>query len=105
MSDDQKLRLALPKGSLQETTIEVFKRAGYSIRVNDRSYYPSIDDTEIECILIRPQRDGTIYRAGCDGLRHHGSGLGELKAGLMSRNWPTSRPLFRITFRFGGCWL
>ena len=56
MSENQKLRLALPKGSLQDTTIEVFKRAGYSIRVSDRSYYPSIDDSEIECILIRPQK-------------------------------------------------
>lgn len=55
MTADQKLRLALPKGSLQETTLSLFARAGYDIRVKSRSYYPSINDPEIECILIRPQ--------------------------------------------------
>jgi ATP phosphoribosyltransferase len=55
MSESLKLRLALPKGSLQETTLQLFAKAGYNIRVASRSYYPSIDDPEIECILIRPQ--------------------------------------------------
>ncbi|MCH2188114.1 ATP phosphoribosyltransferase [Myxococcota bacterium] len=55
MSEDRKLRLALPKGSLQETTLSLFARAGYDIRVKSRSYYPTINDPEIECILIRPQ--------------------------------------------------
>jgi ATP phosphoribosyltransferase len=55
MSESPKLRLALPKGSLQETTLQLFAKAGYNIRVASRSYYPSIDDPEIECILIRPQ--------------------------------------------------
>ncbi|MAJ60542.1 MAG: ATP phosphoribosyltransferase [bacterium TMED88] len=55
MSEDRKLRLALPKGSLQETTLSLFARAGYDIRVKSRSYYPTINDSEIECILIRPQ--------------------------------------------------
>ncbi len=50
-----KLMLALPKGSLQETTLQLFAKAGYQIRVASRSYYPTIDDPEIECILIRPQ--------------------------------------------------
>ena len=49
------LRLGLPKGSLQDTTIEMFRKAGYQIRVQSRSYYPSIDDPQIECILIRAQ--------------------------------------------------
>jgi ATP phosphoribosyltransferase len=49
------LRLGIPKGSLQETTQKLFVRAGYDLRISGRSYYPSIDDTEIQCILIRPQ--------------------------------------------------
>jgi len=50
-----RLRLGIPKGSLQETTQKLFIRAGYDLRISGRSYYPDIDDTEIECILIRPQ--------------------------------------------------
>jgi ATP phosphoribosyltransferase len=50
-----KLKLGLPKGSLQETTLELFRRAGYEITVNPRSYFPVIDDDEIECMLIRAQ--------------------------------------------------
>jgi len=75
MSEDQKLRLALPKGSLQNTTIEVFKRAGYSIRVSDRSYYPSIDDSEIECILIRPQEMARYIEQGV------------MDCGITGRDW------------------
>jgi ATP phosphoribosyltransferase len=56
MSDDRpRLRLGIPKGSLQETTQSLFQRAGYNLRISGRSYYPDIDDPEIECILIRPQ--------------------------------------------------
>lgn len=50
-----KLRLGIPKGSLQETTQKLFVRAGYDLRISGRSYYPGIDDPDIECILIRPQ--------------------------------------------------
>jgi len=49
------LRLGLPKGSLEETTLEMFRKAGYKITVQSRSYYPAIDDAEIECIMIRAQ--------------------------------------------------
>jgi ATP phosphoribosyltransferase len=56
MSDSRpRLRLGIPKGSLQETTQSLFQRAGYNLRISGRSYYPDIDDPEIECILIRPQ--------------------------------------------------
>jgi ATP phosphoribosyltransferase len=56
MSDNRpRLRLGIPKGSLQETTQSLFQRAGYNLRISGRSYYPDIDDAEIECILIRPQ--------------------------------------------------
>jgi ATP phosphoribosyltransferase len=47
--------MGIPKGSLQETTQSLFQRAGYNLRISGRSYYPDIDDAEIECILIRPQ--------------------------------------------------
>ncbi len=51
----RRLRLGLPKGSLQNTTHKLFTRAGFLLRIPDRSYYPDIDDPEIECILIRAQ--------------------------------------------------
>ena len=49
------LRLGIPKGSLQDTTQKLFIRASYDLRISGRSYYPDIDDPEIQCILIRPQ--------------------------------------------------
>lgn len=49
------LDLGLPKGSLQETTQSLFAKAGYDLRISSRSYYPTIDDDEISCILMRPQ--------------------------------------------------
>lgn len=51
----EKLKIALPKGSLEEATYELFKKAGFSIRVSARSYFPAIDDPELEVILFRPQ--------------------------------------------------
>ena len=50
-----KLRLGIPKGSLQESTIQLLGRAGFNVYVSSRSYFPSIDDDEIECTLIRAQ--------------------------------------------------
>jgi ATP phosphoribosyltransferase len=49
------LKIGLPKGSLQESTLNMFKKAGYSINISSRSYKPTIDDTNIECLLIRAQ--------------------------------------------------
>jgi ATP phosphoribosyltransferase len=60
----RKLRLGLPKGSLQETTIKLFALAGYNVRISSRSYYPDIDDSEIECILIRPQEMARYVEQG-----------------------------------------
>ncbi|MEO7192212.1 MAG: ATP phosphoribosyltransferase [Vicinamibacterales bacterium] len=68
-----KLKLGLPKGSLQDATLHLFARAGFNIYVSSRSYYPTIDDPEIECLLIRAQEmaryvaDGVID-AGLTGL-------------------------------------
>jgi len=50
-----KLKLGIPKGSLQETTLSLLKKAGFSVRLTERSYYPEIDDPEISCMLIRAQ--------------------------------------------------
>ncbi len=55
MTSANKLKIALPKGSLEEATYNLFKRAGFKINVNSRSYIPSIDDPEIEVVLFRPQ--------------------------------------------------
>ena len=71
----QKLKLGLPKGSLQDATIQLFARAGFNIYVSTRSYFPSIDDPEIECMLIRAQE---MARYVCDGV---------LDAGLTGQDW------------------
>jgi ATP phosphoribosyltransferase len=55
MANKKVLKLGLPKGSLQNSTLKLFKKAGFNISVSSRSYYPTIDDTEIECMLIRAQ--------------------------------------------------
>lgn len=58
------LKLGIPKGSLQEATVELFRKAGYKIRISSRSYYPLIDDPEIECLLIRAQEMARYVEAG-----------------------------------------
>lgn len=67
-----KLKLGIPKGSLQEASLQLFKRAGYEITVNPRSYFPHIDDDEIECMLIRAQEmpryvENRVLDAGLTG--------------------------------------
>ncbi len=59
-----RLRLGIPKGSLQETTKKLFGLAGYDLRISGRSYYPNIDDDEIQCILIRPQEIARYVEQG-----------------------------------------
>jgi ATP phosphoribosyltransferase len=68
-----KLRLGIPKGSLQDATIALFKRAGWNIYADGRSYFPSIDDPDIECMLIRAQEmaryvDHGVLDAGLTGI-------------------------------------
>lgn len=70
-----KLKLGLPKGSLQEASLQLFRRAGYEITVNPRSYFPVIDDDDIECMLIRAQE---MARYVQDGI---------LDAGLTGKDW------------------
>jgi ATP phosphoribosyltransferase len=70
-----KLKLGIPKGSLQDATIQLFARAGFNVYVNTRSYFPAIDDPEIECMLIRAQE---MARYVSDGV---------LDAGLTGQDW------------------
>jgi ATP phosphoribosyltransferase len=58
------LKLGIPAGSLQEATAQLFKRAGYNITISSRSYYPTIDDDEIECLLIRAQEMARYVEQG-----------------------------------------
>ena len=59
-----KLKLGIPKGSLEASTIELFGRAGYVIKSNSRSYFPGIDDPEIECMLVRAQEMARYVEKG-----------------------------------------
>ncbi|MHB1023881.1 MAG: ATP phosphoribosyltransferase [Acidobacteriaceae bacterium] len=70
-----KLKLGIPKGSLQDATIALFERAGWRIYANGRSYFPSIDDTEIECMLVRAQEMARYVEHGA------------LDAGLTGHDW------------------
>ena len=99
-----KLRLGIPKGSLQDATIQLFQRAGYLLRVDSRSYFPSIDDPEIECMLIRAQE---MARYVADGV---------LDAGLTGQDWiaehelgegkttPPPMPFSAHRTLLGHCW-
>jgi ATP phosphoribosyltransferase len=72
---DKILRLGIPSGSLQEATAGLFRKAGYQITFRSRSYYPTIDDPQIECILIRTQE---MARYVQDGI---------MDAGLTGYDW------------------
>lgn len=61
----QKLKLGLPKGSLQESTIEIFKRAGIRVHASERSYFPGCDDDELDIMLVRAQE---MARYVADGV-------------------------------------
>src|SRR5450432_1237669 len=69
------LKLGIPKGSLENATVELFRRAGFNITTSSRSYFPSIDDPEMECMLIRAQE---MARYVEDGV---------LDAGLTGHDW------------------
>ncbi len=70
-----KLKLGIPKGSLQDATIEIFGKAGWHIRLMDRSYFPTIDDEEISCYLIRAQEISRYVESGV------------LDLGLTGKDW------------------
>ena len=70
-----KLKLGIPKGSLQDATIALFERAGWRIAASGRSYFPAIDDPEIECMLVRAQEMARYVEKGA------------LDAGLTGNDW------------------
>lgn len=70
-----RLKVGIPKGSLQEATIGLFARAGWKIAVSSRSYVPSIDDPEIECLLVRAQEMARYVETGA------------LDAGITGHDW------------------
>ena len=70
-----RLKLGVPKGSLQDATIDLFSRAGWKIGVSSRSYVPTIDDTEIECLLVRAQEMARYVETGA------------LDAGITGHDW------------------
>ncbi|MGA2420302.1 MAG: ATP phosphoribosyltransferase [Candidatus Acidiferrum sp.] len=70
-----KLKLGIPKGSLQDATIDLFARAGWKISLGSRSYVPAIDDTEIECLLVRAQEMARYVESGA------------LDAGITGHDW------------------
>lgn len=72
---ERTLKLGIPAGSLQESTGELFRRAGYKIKFSSRSYFPTINDDEIECLLIRAQE---MARYVDDGI---------LDAGITGHDW------------------
>ena len=70
-----RLKLGIPKGSLQDSTVELFGKAGWRISVSSRSYYPGIDDPEIECMMVRAQEMARYVESGA------------LDAGLTGKDW------------------
>ena len=93
------LRLGLPKGTLQETTRMLLARAGFDVRYSERSYFPTIDDPEIECILIRPQEMARYIAqgamdcgiAGLDWVRENRVDVVELAD--LRAPWPNYSPV------------
>src|SRR3989475_4392533 len=69
------LKLGIPKGSLQEATLDLFARAGWKVALSSRSYVPSIDDDEIECLLVRAQEMARYVETGA------------LDAGITGHDW------------------
>jgi ATP phosphoribosyltransferase len=72
---DNKLRFGIPKGSLEEATVELFKKAGWQVGISSRSYFPTIDDQEMKCHLIRPQEMGKYVERGT------------IDVGIAGRDW------------------
>ncbi|HXY68317.1 MAG TPA: ATP phosphoribosyltransferase [Gemmatimonadales bacterium] len=70
-----RLKLGIPKGSLQEATLQLFARAGWRITTDSRSYYPAVDDPEIECLMVRAQEMPRYVETGA------------LDAGLTGKDW------------------
>jgi ATP phosphoribosyltransferase len=71
----QELKLGIPKGSLENATVELFAKAGWKIKTSSRSYFPSTDDNELKCSLVRPQEMAKVLERG------------KLDVGIAGRDW------------------
>jgi ATP phosphoribosyltransferase len=99
VSEGRTLKLGIPKGSLQDTTVSLFAKAGFRIDISGRSYYPAIDDPEVECILIRAQEmaryveNGTmdVGITGMDWVLENAAEVEELAD--LRAPWPNYRPV------------
>lgn len=78
------LRLGLPKGSLQNATVQLFDKAGFAITISSRNYFPAIDDAEIECMLIRPQEMSRYVEHGV------------LDAAITGLDWVLKRDVVKV---------
>src|ERR1051325_1362505 len=93
MSEKSKLRFGLPKGSLQEATIEKMAKAGYNITVSSRSYIPYVDDEELEIRMIRAQEISRYVElgyldcgiTGYDWIQENGSKVHEVGEFIFSK--------------------
>ena len=74
-NNDRKLKIGIPKGSLEEATIELFKRAGWRISKGSRNYFPTVDDEELSFSLVRAQEMSRFVEEGI------------LDAGITGRDW------------------
>ncbi len=71
----KKLKFGIPKGSLEKSTIELFEKAGWTIEVHHRNYFPEVDDTELDMVICRPQEMSRYIEAGI------------LDAGITGKDW------------------
>jgi ATP phosphoribosyltransferase len=102
-ASSRRLRLGIPKGSLQDTTQKLFIRAGYDLRISGRSYYPDIDDAEIQCILIRPRKWPATW-ATASWTAPSPAWTGSWKPAPTWPNWPTCAPPGPTMARCAGSW-
>jgi len=72
---DRVLQFGVPKGSLQDATVELFRRSGWKISVDSRSYFPRVDDPNLRCLLVRAQEMARYVEGGV------------LDAGITGRDW------------------
>ncbi len=107
MSNEHILKLGIPKGSLADSTVDLFRRAGFNLHISSRDYYPSIDDAEIRCVMFRAQEmsryveDGVLDAGltGYDWIRENNSDVQEVcelsysKATSLPARWVLAVPV------------
>ena len=98
MSQERKLKIGIPKGSLSDSTVDLFVRAGFNLSISSRGYYPTVDDPELSCVMFRAQEmsryveDGVLDAGltGHDWVQENGSDVQEVCELVYSK--ATTRP-------------